>query len=102
MVLLMFTLTMWGQTELRVVNIDTKPVVAQMTICLPLVEANDNLVTLKCDGVEIILPKERINGNLTIVIHPSDDGGPLTFKKTVHWYLAPKSYYRDSLGIILH
>jgi len=98
----MFTLTMWGQTELRVVNIDTKPVVAQMTICLPLVEANDTIVTLYCDGIIIRMPMERINGELTIVIHPNDEDGPLTFKKTVHWYLAPKSYYRDSLGIILH
>jgi len=101
-VLLAYSLTMWGQTELRVVNLDAKPVVAQKTFCLPLVEANDTIVTLYCGGVKIELPMEKINGETTIIIHPNDEDGPLQFKETVHWYLAPKSYYRDSLNIILH
>lgn len=105
--LLALSLTMWGQSGLRILEPDTgqvinERVVAQMTFCLPLVEANDTIVTLYCDGIIIGMPMERINGELTIIIHPNDEDGPLQFKKTVHWYLAPKQYYRDSLGINIY
>lgn len=104
--LLALSFQMFGQSGLRIVEPDTgqvkERVVAQMSFCLPLVEANDTLVTLFCDGIMIGLPMERINGETTIIIHPNDEDGPLTFKKVVHWYMAPKSYYRDSLGINLY
>lgn len=101
-VLLAFSLTMWGQSGLRLVDPDTAPVIAQMTFCLPLVEANDTIFTLECDGIIIEMPMEKFGGELTIIIHPNEEDGPLEFKKTVHWYLAPKSYYRDSLNINLN
>ena len=99
--LLTASLTMWGQTDLKIVEPGTEPIIAEMTFCLPIVEANDTLVVLICGGVRIEMPMEKINGELTIIIHPSDDG-PVNFKETVNWYLAPKSYYRDSLGINLY
>ena len=99
--LLALSFTMWGQTGLRIVEPDAAPIIAQMKFCLPLVEANDSLVTLTCSGVVIEMPMEKINGELTIIIHPSDEDAPLQFKETIHWYLAPKSYYRDSLNINL-
>jgi len=98
-VLLAFSLTMFGQSNLRVVDPDAEPVIAQMMFCLPIVEANDSLVTLICSGIRVEMPMEKINGKLTIVIHPNKEDGPLEFDETVNWYLAPKSYYRDSLGI---
>jgi len=101
-VLLALSFTMWGQTNLRIVDPDTEPIIAQMRFCLPIVEVNDTLVTLICSGVRIEMPVERINGELTIIIHPNDEDRPLQFKETIHWYLAPKSYYRDSLNIILN
>jgi len=100
--LLALSFQMWSQSNLRIVDPDTKPVIAQMTFCLPIVEANDTLVTLICSGVRIEMPMEKINGELTIIIHPSEEDGPLQFKETVNWYLAPKSYYRDSLNINLN
>ena len=97
--LLALSFTMWGQTALRIVEPDAEPIIAQMNFCLPLVEVNDSLITLICAGIQMEMPTEKINGELTIIIHPSDEDAPLQFKETVHWYLAPKSYYRDSLGI---
>jgi len=99
--LLALSFTMWSQSNLRIVDPDTKPVIAQMTFCLPIVEANDSLVTLLCDSIRVEMPLGRINGELTIIIHPNDEDGPLQYKETVNWYLAPKSYYRDSLNINL-
>jgi len=100
--LLVFSFTMWGQTGLRIVEPDTEPIIAQMRFCLPIVEANDTIVSLICSGVRIEMPMEKINGETTIIIHPNDEDGPLQFKETIHWYLAPKSYYRDSLNINLN
>lgn len=97
-VLLAFSLTMFGQSNLKLVDPNSEPIIAQMTFCLPIVEANDSLVTLICSGIRIEMPMEKINGELTIVIHPPDDA-PVNFKETINWYLAPKSYYRDSLNI---
>lgn len=100
--LLALSFQMWGQSNLRIVDPDAEPIIAQMKFCLPLVEANDTLVTLECAGVRITMPMNKINGELTIIIHPSDEDGPLEFKETIDWYLAPKSYYRDSLNINLN
>lgn len=104
--LLALSFTMWGQSNLRIVDpneeVVAEKIIAQMTFCLPLVEPHDTVVTLMCSGVRIEIPKKWINGELTIVIHPSEEDGPLLFKETVNWYLAPKSYYRDSLNINLY
>lgn len=100
--LLALSFTMWSQSNLRIVEPDTEPIIAQMKFCLPIVEANDTLVTLICAGVRIEMPMEKINGELTIIIHPSKEDEPLLFKETLDWYLAPKSYYRDSLNINLN
>jgi len=102
--LLALSFSVWGQSGLRLIDPDAKPerVIAQMMFCLPLVEANDSLVTLTCAGVRIEMPMEKINGELTIVIKPSAEDGPLEFKETIEWYLAPKSYYRDSLNINIY
>ena len=83
--LLALSLTMWGQTGLRIVDPDAEPerIIAQLKFCLPLVEANDCLVTLECAGVRIELPMEKINGELTIIIKPSEEDGPLQFKETI-------------------
>ena len=98
---LALSFTVFGQSGLRIVDPDAEPVIAQMKFCLPIVEANDTIVTLYCDGIIIGMPMEKINGELTIVIHPPDDA-PVNFKETINWYLAPKSYYRDSLNINLN
>jgi len=100
--LLALSFTAWSQNGLKLVDPDAEPVIAQMMFCLPIVEANDTLVTLICAGVRIEMPKEKINGELTIVIHPNEEDGPLEFDETIHWYLAPKSYYRDSLNVNLN
>ena len=100
-VLLTLSFTIFGQSGLRLVDPDAEPVIAQMTFCLPLVEANDTIFTLECDGIIIEMPMEKFGGELTIIIHPSEEDGAVKYKKTVNWYLAPKSYYRDSLNIIL-
>lgn len=99
--LLTFSLSLWGQTDLSLVDDNTGEVILQMNFCLPIVEANDSMVMLTCSGINIIMPIEKINGELTIIIHPNNEDGPLEYKEEVNWYLAPKSYYKDSLGIDL-
>lgn len=96
-VLLTFALTLWGQGGLRIVDPDStitpERVIAQITLCIPIVDANDTTITLICSGIEVEIPVEQFIGELTIVIHPNDKDGPITSKKTVNWYLPPKSEY---------
>jgi len=105
-VLLTFALTLWGQGGLRAVVLDssnTPPpeqenVIAQIIVCLPIAEKNDTLILLQCDGIRITMPVDKLDGHeLTIVLHPNDDDGPITSKKTVDWYIRAKADY-DEIG----
>ena len=95
-VLLIFALTLWGQGGLRIVDIDESPpekTVAQITLCIPIVIANDTIITLICSGIKMEIPVEDLTGEITIIIHPNDENGPVTSKNTVNWYLPFKSDY---------
>ena len=103
--LLALSLTMWGQTGLRIVESDTRKEkkegreIVNMTFCLPLVATNDSMITLICGGVKVHMRQEKLAGEVTLVIRPNEKDGSLKAKETVHWYLASKSYYRDSLDM---
>jgi len=96
---LALSFAMFGQSGLRLVEEDAEPVIAQMKFCIPIVEIKDSLVILRCDGIRMEMPIEKLTGQLTIVIHPNDKDGAMTYMETVEWYITPKSEYTDSTYI---
>jgi hypothetical protein len=68
--------------------------VASMTFCLPIVYYTDSIVTLKCDGVYIEIPPERlVYEEFVIVIKPNAKRTTalLPGKKVINYFLAEEN-----------
>jgi len=86
--ILAFSTTTFGQINIGTVSDST---VATFVFCMPLVERTDSLVILKCGDIKMEIKKEEFHGQITIIIIPNEENGPITEKQTINWYMLPEN-----------
>lgn len=76
--------------QLKLDEATTNDTAMSFVFCMPLVERTDSLVILKCGDIKMEIKKEEFYGQMTIIIIPNEENGPITEKRTINWYMLPE------------
>jgi len=76
--------------QLKLDEATTNDTAMSFVFCMPLVEITDSLIFLECGDIKMEIKREYFHGQMTIVIIPNEENGPITEKRTINWYMLPE------------
>ena len=87
---ILFSISTLSSGQLVLDEATTNDTAMSFVFCMPLAEYTDSIVYLKCGDIKMEIKTEEFHGQMTIVIIPNEENGPITEKRTYNRYMLPK------------